>query len=124
MLVGKLVSDKYWAVRIQILRKFDENATKWNIIKYREPIISMTKDLKPYVRVYAAKVITKPPFSNEWNIVLDMYYDKDPEVRKEIHALLEKSPDPGVKSKIDEINRKIREKEEKKKQLQGMFEGI
>jgi hypothetical protein len=118
-----LSNDRFWGVRYLILKKFLENINKWDISKYKDQLIKMRTDLKPQVRIITIQIM-KHEKVQAWEPLLEMFYDKDPEVRKEVQTILESSQNPMVKAKMEDYKRKVKEKENKKKQLANMFEGI
>ena len=61
---------------------------------------------------------------NVINRLLDLWKEKDESVRKQLDIYLSESKNPKIKEFKADYEKKLAEKEKKKKDIAGMFEGI
>ena len=126
ILVSLLKIEPIWSVKFLILKKI----SKFNldVTDNSELILKMTHELKPQIRIAAAEVLVSfPPEKQEEshiNRLLELWKDKDESVRKQLEILLSSSENPKIKEFIADYEKKLAEKEKKKKDIAGMFEGI
>ena len=123
LLIKRINLEPFWGTRFLILRKLSENIDLWNTEKYSKDLSKFINDPKPKVRIQTAILLSNEKIG-AWEKVSEIFYDKDPEVRKEVQILLEKSPDPEIQRKIQDHLKKLQEKEKKNKEIQQMFDGI
>lgn len=123
LMVNRINQEPFWGTRFLILRKLTENINLWNTQKHSKDLMKFINDPKPKVRIQSAILLSSDKIG-AWEKISEIFYDKDPEVRKEVQILLEKSPDPEIQKKIQEHLKKLEEKEKKNKEVQQMFDGI
>ncbi|OLS25992.1 MAG: hypothetical protein HeimC3_12660 [Candidatus Heimdallarchaeota archaeon LC_3] len=123
LLIKRIDQESFWGTRVLILSKLAENIDFWNTEKYSKDLMKFIYDPKPKVRIQSAILLSNKKIG-AWEKISEIFYDKDPEVRKEVQILLEKSPDPEIQKKVQDHLKKVQEKEKKNKELQQMFDGI
>lgn len=119
--LSHIATEPYWGVRYLILKNLFDNKERWHIEQFTSQIIALTKDPKPQIRIITAQILAE---LEQWSSVTEMFNDKDEIVRKEVRSLLEKSNDPSVRTKMEEYQRLLAEKEAKKRKMTAMFDGI
>lgn len=122
-LIERLLKEPFWGTRFLILRKLTENVQFWQTNKNIKNLAKFIHDPKPKVRIQAAYLLGSEQIG-DFNTIYEIFFDKDPDVRREVENLLENSSDPGIRKKIEDYKRKLNEKESKKKQVESMFDGI
>lgn len=123
LLLNRMAEEPFWGTRFLILKKLTENI---DLLDSKNKLPYLTKfihDPKPKVRIQAAYLLSSQKIG-AWDKISEIFYDKDPDVRKEVQSILEKSPDPEIKNKIKAHLEKIKEKERKKREVESMFDGI
>lgn len=126
LFIPVLEKEPMWSVKYLLLKKI----TKYNlpVADNKILILKMTRELKPQVRLASAEVLLT--FPNEQqddeiiNRLLELWKDKDDSVRKQLEILLPQSKNPKIKKFMADYEKKLKEKEKKKKDIAGMFEGI
>ena len=96
----------------------------FDLSAYKQILLKLTFDLKPQVRVVVANLISKFDDEKVWDRLLEMWGDKDERVRKKIEEILDKSDKPDIVNLIHNYKEKVREKERKRQEKAGMFDGI
>jgi hypothetical protein len=123
LLLNRLTEETFWGTRFLILKKITDNIDLCDTNKYFSDLTKFIHDPKPKVRIQAAYLLSIEKIG-AWDKINEIFYDKDPEVRKEVQTILEKSPDPEIQKKIQAHLDKLKEKEKKKREVESMFDGI
>jgi HEAT repeat protein len=123
LLLKRLAEETFWGTRFLILKKITDNVDLCDTNKYLDDLTKLIHDPKPKVRIQAAYLLSNEKIG-AWDKINEIFYDKDPDVRKEVQDILEKSPDPEIQKKIQEHLEKLKEKEKKKREVESMFDGI
>ncbi|MHA1991490.1 MAG: HEAT repeat domain-containing protein [Candidatus Hodarchaeales archaeon] len=123
LLLKRLTKETFWGTRFLILKKLTDNIDLCDTNKYLNDLTKFINDPKPKVRIQAAYLLSNEKIG-AWAKIGEIFYDKDPDVRKEVQGILEKSPDPEIQKKIQEHLDKLKEKEKKKREVESMFDGI
>ena len=88
----------------------------------------MTYELKPQVRLASAEVLLSFPVEQQddevINRLLELWKDKDESVRKQLEILLPESKNPKIKKFMADYEKKLKDKEAKKKSIMQDFDGI
>ena len=126
ILIPALEKESVWSVKYLILKKFSKY--KLDMTNNKEFILKLTFELKPQVRIASAEVLLALPQEEQEESYIDrlleLWKDKDESVRKQLEILLSESENPKIKKFMAEYEEKLAEKERKKKEIAGMFEGI
>lgn len=126
IVVEVLQKESIWSVKYLILKKISKH--NLDVSNYKDLILKMTTEIKPQIRIAAAEVLMLFPTDKQdesiINRLLELHKDKDESVRKQMDILLSESKNPKIKQFMADYERKLAEKEKKKKDVLGMFEGI
>ena len=121
-----LEKETVWSVKYLILRKISKFNLK--MTAYKDFILKLSFDLKPQVRIATAEILVSFSVDQQddsvINRLLDLWKDKDESVRKQLEIYLAESKNPKIKQFMAEYEKKLAEKEKRKKDIAGMFEGI
>lgn len=122
--IESLKKEKIWTVKFLILKKIIK--FQLDTLSNKDLILKLTYEPKPQIRMAAAEILLSynDPEENLINRLLDLWKDKDENVRKQLELLLSDSKIPKIKEFMMEYERKLAEKEKKRKDIVGMFEGI
>ena len=126
ILISHLKTEPIWSVKYLILKKL----SKFNldVTDNSELILKMTHEMKPQIRIAAAEVLLSFPAEKQEDVhinrLLELWKDKDESVRKQLEILLSSSENPKIKEFLADYQKKLAEKEKKKRDIVGMFEGI
>lgn len=126
VLLPVLEKESIWSVKYLILKKI----AKYNLdmSSHKLLLLKLSRELKPQLRIATAEIfINFNPEKQDDEIVdrlLELWKDKDETVRKQLEIILADSSNPKIKKAMDEYAKKLAEKERKKKEIAGMFEGI
>ena len=126
ILFETLEKESIWSVKYLILRKISK--FNFNITKNRDLILKLTYELKPQVRMASGEVLLTLPTEEQDDPIIDrlleLWKDKDESVRKQMEILLVEAENPRIKKALTDYEKRLAEKEKKKKEIAGMFEGI
>ncbi|MHA2366683.1 MAG: HEAT repeat domain-containing protein [Candidatus Hodarchaeales archaeon] len=122
LLISHLEIEPFWAVRFLIMRKLLD--ARIELTPFREMFLKLSFDIKPQVRMTAAEILSTFDDQEIWDRLLVLWKDKDERVRKKIRILLDESKNSIVKQALFDYDRKIAEKEKKRTELAGIFDGI
>ena len=121
-----LRKESIWSVKYLILKKISKYSL--DVSNYKDLILKMTFEIKPQIRIAAAEVLMLFPPEKQTdeilNRLMELHKDKDESVRKAIENVLAESKNPKIKKFMADYKQKVEEKEKKKKDVLGMFEGI
>ena len=108
--------EKQWLVRYYILKTLNSLDSE----KAEDTLIKALKDKKPNIRIIAIELLhlNKEKTVNE---VINLTRDMDSRVSEKAFKILENSNNSIAKKFIEDRERKIREKEEKRKQIEELF---
>lgn len=124
VLFTHLKKEPFWAVRFRILRTLQELGIDFH--PYKSQLVTASFDVKPQVRITCAELLL--PLSNDDEDVatrlVQLVKDRDESVRTRVEQLLVHSSNPQLKELMEEYERKLAEKEKKRKEIAGMFDGI
>ena len=126
LLLPVLQNETIWSVKYLILKKI----SKFNldVSDQKNLVLKLSHELKPQLRIASAEVLMSfSPEKQDEEIIdrlLELWKDKDESVRKQLENVLADSSNPRIKHTMEEYEKKLAEKERKKKDIAGMFEGI
>lgn len=126
LLLTALEKESIWSVKYLILKKISKYHL--DISSQKSLLLKLSHELKPQLRIATAEIfISFSPEQQDEEVVdrlLELWKDKDETVRKQLDIILVDSSNPKIKKAVDEYAKKLAEKERKKKDIAGMFEGI
>lgn len=126
LLFPVLEKESIWSVKYLILKKISKYHL--DMSSHKDLLMGLSHELKPQLRIATAEIfIDFSPEQQDDEIVdrlLELWKDKDEAVRKQLDIILADSSNPKIKKAMDEYAKKLAEKERKKKEIAGMFEGI
>ena len=126
LLLPLLEKEPMWSVKYLILKKI----SKFNldVSVHKNLILKLSHELKPQLRIASAEIFLSFPEEKQDDEVIDrlleLWKDKDETVRKQLDIILLESKNPKIKATMEDYAKKLAEKERKKKEIAGMFEGI
>ena len=127
LLFDQCVNEKIWTVRYLILKKIIK-LKNIDLSIHRYDLIKLSFDLKPQVRIASAELLMKLSHESQDDSVvqrlIDLWKDKDESVRAKLIILLQESKNPKIKTFMKEYKAKLTEKENKRKEMAGLFDGI
>lgn len=115
-LISLFQQEKQWLVRYYILKTLNSI----NKEKAEKTLIEALKDKKPNIRILVLELLN---LNNEdvVNDVINMTRDLDSRVSEKASKILENSANLTAKAFIEDRERKIREKEEKRRKMEEVF---
>ncbi len=126
LFIPVLEKEPIWSVKYLILKKI----AKFNlsVSDNKTLILKLTHELKPQIRLASAEVLLSFPDEQQddevINRLLELWKDKDESVRKQLEILLPESKNPKIKKFMADYEKKLKEKEAKKKSIMQDFDGI
>lgn len=126
LLLQVLEQESIWSVKYLILKKIAKYHL--DMSSHKTLLMKLSHELKPQLRIATAEIFILFSEEKQDNEVVDrlleLWKDKDEAVRKQLDIILADSSNPKIKKAMDEYAKKLAEKERKKKDIAGMFEGI
>lgn len=126
IVISQIQKESIWSVKYLILKKISKFGL--DISKNKDLILKLSYELKPQVRIACAELLVSLPAEEQdetvINRLLGLWKDKDESVRKQLENYLSESKNPKIKEFMADYEKKLAEKEKKKKEIAGMFEGI
>lgn len=126
--ISQLEKENFWVVKFLILKKINKMKFS-NLNSFKGRFIPYLNNLKPQIRLISAEVLSSLNISDQDDIIVKGLLDcwrkeKDSDTRLKLDQLLSDSEHPIIIEELKIHNKKVADKEKRKKEVVGMFEGI